>query len=345
MATPKMNYNYSGSIRPRPKNKEGFGGTELHPYLPDGDLIEAVNLAIDLDRPLLLEGDPGCGKTCLAEALAYELSQNNQVDAWPFYRWDVKSSTRGKDGLYTFDAVGRLRDAQMLGANLEQLAEFLDEEDLAQLKLRFKDKRKYLEFGALGLAIQETKQRAIVLIDEVDKADSDFSNDLLLELDRFQFKVPEISVQETYPKNPKTAAKPIVILTSNREKPLPAPFLRRCIYFYVEFPKGDRLLEIVTQRFGKIPKNREELVAEAIAHIGEVRELLKSKPGGRPPGTSEFLDFLAALLRRKDPQQALMDLKNLSARSPLLGILLKTEGAQELYQKTYSAGKNSDNRR
>jgi MoxR-like ATPase len=327
MATSKLDYTYTGEILPQ--GRESFEGTEIYPYLPDDDLVEAVNLAIALERPLLLEGDPGCGKTCLAEALVYELGQKNG-GSWPYYRWDVKSATRGKDGLYTFDAVGRLRDAQMLGANLERLGEFLDKDDLAGLKKRLKDRREYREFGALGKAINETSRRAVVLIDEVDKADSDFANDLLLELDRFRFSIPEIGENEVYPKNPKTAKKPIVILTSNREKPLPAPFLRRCIYFYVEFPKGDRLYDIVQQRFRKIPKNKEELIRLAITEVESMRELLEKRPGSRPPGTSEFLDFLKALLKRKDVKA---DLENLAERLPLLGILLKTEADQKLYRQ------------
>jgi MoxR-like ATPase len=327
MATSKLTY--TGKILPQDSNGESFEGTTIYPYLPDDDLVEAVNLAIALERPLLLEGDPGCGKTCLAEALVYELGKNN-AGSWPYYRWDVKSATRGKDGLYTFDAVGRLRDAQMLGANLDGLGRFLDEDDLAGLKKRLKDKREYLEFGALGKAIKEVDRRAVVLIDEVDKADSDFANDLLLELDDFKFSIPEIGENEVYPKNPKTAKKPIVILTSNREKPLPAPFLRRCIYFYVEFPKGDRLYDIVQQRFRKIPKNKEELIRLAITEVESMRELLEKRPGSRPPGTSEFLDFLKALLKRKDVKA---DLENLAERLPLLGILLKTEADQKLYRQ------------
>jgi MoxR-like ATPase len=330
MATSKMNYTYTGNVPPPAENQAGAAGGKLYPYLPDKDLIEAVNLAIDLDRPLLLEGDPGCGKTCLAEALAYELGKTNKHQPWPYYRWDVKSSSRGKDGLYTFDAVGRLRDAQMLGANLTQLGEFLDEKDLAGLKTRLKNKRKYLDFGALGKAIKEVDRRAIVLIDEVDKADSDFANDLLLEFDRFTFKIPEINETESYPEDPQKAKKPIVILTSNREKPLPAPFLRRCIYFYVQFPQGDRLYDIVQRRFGKIPKNQEALIRLAIDKVELMRELLSGRPGSRPPGTSEFLDFLAALLKRKNGKA---DLETLADRPPLLGILLKTEADQKLYRQ------------
>lgn len=332
MQSQAFDYTYTGQVLPE-VSESGSRRQKRYPYLPDGDLIEAVNLSISLERPLLLEGDPGCGKTCLAEALVYELSEKNQTDL-PFYRWDVKSSTRGKDGLYTYDAVGRLRDAQMLGANLSELEKFLDPTEREQLKARLKDKRKYLEFGALGKAIREPEKRAVVLIDEVDKADSDFANDLLLELDRFEFTVAEINDQERYPEHPDTAPKPIIILTSNREKPLPAPFLRRCLYFYVSFPSGDRLRNIVEKRFGGIPKDREKLVEQAITHIENVRTLLHDQPGSRPPGTSEFLDFLTALWNR-EPKQAKEVLETLANRLPLLGILLKTQADQELYRRKF----------
>ncbi len=330
----ELDYSYTGTIFPELPKLESRG-QKRYPYLPEQDLVEAVNLSIALERPLLLEGDPGCGKTCLAEALADELSKKNQIEI-PFYRWDVKSSTRGRDGLYVFDAVGRLRDAQMLGANLSELEKFLDKEDAETLKARLKNKKEYIEFGALGKAIQEESKRAIVLIDEVDKADSDFANDLLLELDRFEFTVPELNNQ-SYPEKPETAPKPIVILTSNREKPLPAPFLRRCLYFYVSFPSGDRLREIIAKRFGEIPKNRADLVTKAISQIEEIRTLLADQPGSRPPGTSEFLDFLTALWK-KEPSQAKADLENLAERSPLLGILLKTQTDQELYRRKSGKG-------
>lgn len=329
----ELNYTYTGTIlpeAPKPRSR----GQKRYPYLPEPDLVEAVNLSIALERPLLLEGDPGCGKTCLAEALVYELSKKNNTEV-PFYRWDVKSSTRGKDGLYTYDAVGRLRDAQMLGANLSELERFLNPKDSQDLKERLQDKTKYREFGELGKAIIEPKKRAVVLIDEVDKADSDFANDLLLELDRFEFTVRETG--EKYPEDPQTAPKPIIILTSNREKPLPAPFLRRCLYFYVPFPNGDRLRQIVEKRFGGIPKNRAELVTQVITHIEDVRTLLKDQPGSRPPGTSEFLDFLTALWK-KDPKQAKEDLEDLAKRLPLLGILLKTQTDQELYRRKFGKG-------
>jgi MoxR-like ATPase len=325
MSNMNSTYTYTG------KTQSKQAGTP--PYLPSDDLIEVVNLAIGLNRPLLLEGDPGCGKTCLAEAVAQELKLD-------LHRWDVKSASRARDGLYTYDAVGRLRDAQMLGANLSELEKFLDPKESAELKQRLKDKRQYVEFGAFGNAIiesEKTKKPAIVLIDEVDKADSDFANDLLLELDKFEFGIPEIGEEARYPKNPATAVKPIVILTSNREKPLPAPFLRRCLYFYVGFPDEKRLRDIIKARFKKIEKPRESFVQQSIEHIEAVRKFLQDKPGSRPPGTSEFLDLLMALWER-EPDMAMQELANLGDRLPLLGILLKSQSDQMAYQKQFRRG-------
>jgi MoxR-like ATPase len=335
--SPSYTYTYTGKVLPPPKSLSASTGQPLYPYLPSADLVEAVNLAIALQRPLLLEGDPGCGKTCLAEALVYELSQINNTPM-PFYPWYVKSASRGREGLYTYDALGRLRDAQMLGGNLTQLEQFLNPDDLAQVKERLMKPDKYIEFGPLGHAIREPEKRAVVLIDEVDKADSDFANDLLLELDRYQFTLPEINDAQGYSAPPDRA--PIIILTSNRERPLPAPFLRRCLYFYVEFPQDDRLREIVTQRFVKIPPGREALVTAMIQHIEQIRTALQDQPGSRPPGTSEFLDCLTALWA-KPKAEAVKDLANLGERLPLLGLLLKTEADQALYKRKLGQAKGN----
>jgi MoxR-like ATPase len=321
---PMSNPIYTGKKHP--------GKSGIAPYLPSDDLIEAVNLAIALNRPLLLEGDPGCGKTCLAEAVAAELGLK-------LHRWDVKSASRAKDGLYTYDAVGRLRDAQMLGANLSAIENFLQAGETKKLKTRLKNEsgEEYVKFGAFGNAINEsaaTGKRSIILIDEVDKADGDFCNDLLLELDKYEFTVTEIGEEAQYPKGGKSQTKPIVILTSNREKPLPAPFLRRCLYFYVEFPTGDRLEEIIAARFKSIPQQREAFVRQAIEHIEAVRKLMQDQPGGRPPGTSEFLDLLLALWEL-EPKAAISKLQNLSGDLPLLGTLLKSQPDQGLHQKKF----------
>lgn len=207
---------YQGRKQPSPEECERYG---LQPYLPSEPLIEAVNLTIFLKkRPLLLKGDPGCGKTRLAQAVAYELGL-------PYEPWYIQSTTKARDGLYTYDAVGRLHDAQ--------LARF-DEEQRSKVK----NSSEYIEMGPLGRAFQNS-QRTVVLIDEIDKADIDFPNDLLMELDQGWFDVEETR-ERVWAKT-----KPIVLTTSNNEKDLPDAFLRRCLFYYMEFPPRDRLIEII----------------------------------------------------------------------------------------------------
>lgn len=249
------------------------------PYLPDDDLIEAVNLSIDLNMPLLLEGEPGCGKTRLAGAIAYEFTQKylekkkgkpDQTSWWPYYLWNVKSIGRARDGLYDFDAVLRLRDAQIFGTDPKRMEEYLGPKESEAIKNRLLDKTKYVNYGPLGNAFLEETYRPVVLIDEIDKADSDFPNDLLFELDRFGFEVPEAGI-------PFRAAqqKPIILITSNRERPLPEAFLRRCLYFWLEFPKRERLAEVINRRFGERLTGKAELVEQAITKFMDLRSLLE----------------------------------------------------------------------
>ncbi|NET53049.1 MAG: MoxR family ATPase, partial [Merismopedia sp. SIO2A8] len=244
-----------------------------------------------------------------------------------------KSTTRARDGLYTYDAVARLRDAQLVGA--ERLQEYLNQLEVQKLTKRLKERTEYREFGALGHALQHTDCRPIILIDEIDKADSDFPNDLLLELEELRFEIPE--TEEKIPAVDQTPLKPIIIITSNCEKPLPEPFLRRCLYFFVEFPDEDLLLQIIDKRF-RLTLEQDQLVAKAVDRFYEIRDLLKEQPGNRPPGTSEFLEFLAALLNKSHHSlaQAQKDLENLANRKPLLGTLLKTQRDQRLYQEAFS---------
>ncbi|GJD22368.1 hypothetical protein RIVM261_073240 [Rivularia sp. IAM M-261] len=307
-------------------------GRVYYPYIPSDDLKEAVNLAIALKRPLLLEGEPGCGKTGLAEAVVREFTHEylrNEKDedgkqkSWPYYIWDIKSTTRARDGLYRFDTVARLRDAQLMGTNPQQIEEFLGKGETDELRIRLKDKTKYLELGPLGEALKASKGQnypPILLIDEIDKADSDFANDLLFELEKFSFKIPETKEEFSAPAN----NKPIIFITSNREKPLPEPFLRRCIYFYVEFPQEKILKKIINKRFSKLEEEQEALVQEAIKFFYEIRKQLKNNPGSRPPGTSELIDFIDAI---KDKRAS--DSANLFKRLPLLGILVKTKQEQD----------------
>lgn len=365
MTQSKNKYYYSGgqdaqdkedpSLQPDAKSYDPQGRL-YEPYLPDDDLREAVNLAICLNRPLLLEGEPGCGKTRLAGAIAYEFTQKYLKDKkgtpiknekgeplwWPYYIWDVKSYGRARDGLYRFDAVARLRDAQLAGS-LSQWIENSDLEEDEAMKLceerkqmfdRLINKEKYIDFGPLGEALKSNNAeirsklpiRPIVLIDEIDKADSDFPNDLLGELDRMRFKVEETGHE--YPTNPETP-KPIIIITSNRERPLPEPFLRRCLYFYVEFPDDKQLQVIISRRFGS--EFNQDLATSAIEKVKDIRKTLEGQPGSKLPGTSEILEFLEALTKySKEPQQVI---ETLETQLPFLGILVKTQRDQKIYRK------------
>jgi MoxR-like ATPase len=327
-------------------------GNIYYPYLPSPDLVKAVNLAIALERPLLLEGEPGCGKTCLAGAIAYEFTQQNfkeqkdekgQPKWWPFYTWTIKSTSRARDGLYTFDAVARLRDAQLIasvGGDFERLKACYDEKEIEQLEVQLKDpkRRGYREFGRLGTALMSEMPKdqewkldypPVVLIDEIDKADSDFANDLLLEIEEWRFEIPETGEKIGPPKH-----KPIVLITSNREKPLPEPFLRRCLYFFVPFPE-ERLREIIERRFGSLTQEKQEVVNLAIQRFSEIQALLENQPGERSPGVSEFLLFLAALLDYPTVENAINDLQQLADQLPLLGILLKNRDVQDLYRREF----------
>jgi MoxR-like ATPase len=303
-------------------------------YIPSDELVKVVNLAIALKLPILLEGEPGSGKTKLASALVYQLTQNNlrsedpsktTTEWWPFYTWTVKSYSRARDGLYTFDAIARLRDAQLIGSALRDT---LTPDEIA----RIKDPNTYLKLGALGNALkredQHKEKRAVVLIDEIDKADNDFANDLLLELDEFRFDIPETKESIAAPPEP-----PIIILTSNREKPLPDAFLRRCLYFSIDFPKADALSDIVKARSAtKLTRPSQKLLTKAIETFELVRGAMSSQPGARPPGTSEFLRFWEALCQKK-VAEATTILDNLPDHIPMLGLLLKTKSDQELYIK------------
>lgn len=345
-----MDYSYSGDEQYQPPS-EGLRdpeGREYFPYLPEPGLKKALNLAIALQRPLLLEGEPGCGKTRIAAALAYELACKNfgtqPVNSkktkgskqpkqwWNFYIWNITSTSRAQDGLYTFDAVGRLRDAQLIGSDPQRLRTYLGAKETEDLESRLTDKTKYLDFGALGEALQEQTYRPIVLIDEVDKADSDFPNDLLLQLDELRFTISETGT----PIGPPEDNKPIILITSNREKPLPEPFLRRCLYYYVPFPEEEKLRDIIEARFGLLAAQKEELVDLALKKFDGIHRLLEKQPGSRPPGTSELLEFLTALIQEnKTIEEAIAELENLAEELPLLGTLVKTKADQDLYVKTY----------
>ncbi|MGC1308133.1 MAG: MoxR family ATPase [Phormidesmis sp.] len=283
---------YTGKRQPEVGDTD-TAGRSLYPYLPNEDLIEAVNLAIQLGRPLLLKGEPGCGKTRLAYDVAFELGL-------PFEPWYIKSTSRARDGLYTYDTIGRLRDAQLASGSM------LEPKDLD----RIKDPATYVEWGAIGRAFQK-EQPTVILIDEIDKADIDFPNDLLLELDESRFVVEETGKTIT------AKRKPIVLITSNDEKALPSAFLRRCLFHYVEFPSDERLSDIV-QRF--FPEASPRLIQKAIARFSALRQEMNKDKANKKVSTSELIDWFNIL--RRHPEDEV--LAKLEGKLPYPGLLLKS---------------------
>jgi MoxR-like ATPase len=285
---------YTGRVQPK-QGERDTNGQPLYPYLPDEGLVEAVNLAIYLNRPLLIKGEPGCGKTRLARAVAYELGL-------PYEAWHVKSTSRARDGLYTYDNVGRLRDAQLAGAGR------LKYQDNA----RIDDPTSYVQWGPLGRAFRN-EQRSVVLIDEIDKADIDFPNDLLLELDEQRFIVEETG-QEVQARRP-----PIVFITSNDEKDLPDAFLRRCLFHYVKFPDEARLADIVKVHF---PETSKKLIGLVVQRFLELRKEMYEDKGdvGKKVSTSELIDWFSILHHYSQDEI----LAKLDGKLPYPSILLKS---------------------
>ena len=269
-----------------------FEGTE--DYVATGDLKVAVNAAIALERPLLIKGEPGTGKT----VLAYEVAK--ALDA-PLLTWHIKSTTKAHQGLYEYDAVTRLRDSQ-LG----------DE--------RVKDVRNYIKKGKLWEAFEAPK-RPVLLIDEIDKADIEFPNDLLQELDRMEFFVYETN--ETI----KAAVRPVIIITSNNEKELPDAFLRRCFFHYIRFPDDDTMKQIVEVHF---PGIKQKLVSEALRIFYDIRKVPGIK---KKPSTSELLDWLKLLMVEDIDESVLRERDPTKLIPPLHGALLKNEQDVHLFER------------
>jgi MoxR-like ATPase len=287
------------------ENNPQFINVFAEPYLPSQKLVEAVNIAITLGRPLLLQGDPGCGKTRLAYAVAYELGL-------PIEECYIKSTSRAQDLLYTYDAVARLYDAQ-LGSQGPK-------DDQGNSLSR--DIRNYIHLGPLGRAIVRSTlgRRSVVLIDEIDKADLDFPNDLLLELDRLTFQVAEFEEMRFSTPEDQPELRPIVIITHNEEKALPTAFLRRCIYFYLEIPQDVSLLQRILAIHGVID---EKFSGKAIFTLERLNKAGLSKK----IGISELLDWVEYAQSKKTNLDELEKL-------PYLGALVKQQVDQERSIKT-----------
>ena len=269
-----------------------FKGTER--YVATDDLRMAVNAAVTLERPLLIKGEPGTGKTMLAEEVALGLGKR-------LIQWHIKSTTKAQQGLYEYDAVSRLRDSQLGDKKVNDIAN-------------------YIKRGKLWEAFDSDEQ-VVLLIDEVDKADIEFPNDLLVELDRMEFFVYETG--ETI----KAKQRPIIIITSNNEKELPDAFLRRCFFHFINFPDRNTMREIVGVHYPDIANN---LVQEAMEVFFDVRSIpgLKKKPS-----TSELIDWLKLLMADDIPDEILKNRDHSKAIPPLYGALLKNEQDVHLLER------------
>lgn len=269
-----------------------FKGTEN--YIASHELQLAVNAAITLEKPLLIKGEPGTGKTMLAEELAKSIDAN-------LIQWHIKSTTKAQQGLYEYDAVSRLRDSQLGDEKVHDIGN-------------------YIIKGKLWQAFDATK-RTILLIDEIDKADIEFPNDLLLELDKMEFFVYE--TQQLV----KAKQRPIVIITSNNEKELPDAFLRRCFFHYIQFPDVEEMRQIVDVHFPDIKK---QLLNQALQSFFDLRDV----PGLRKkPSTSELIDWLKLLVAEDISPEALQNKDGKQSIPPLYGALLKNEQDIHLFEK------------
>ncbi len=255
-----------------------FTGTDT--YLVTPELRDAVNVACALERPLLIRGEPGTGKTVLAEAIAENLAK-------PLLTWHIKSTTKAQDGLYVYDTVQRLNDSRF------------GDRDVSDI-------RQYIKLGPLGQALR-SEERVVLLIDEIDKADMEFPNDLLHELDRMSFAITETGERVT------AQQRPIVVITSNNEKELPDAFLRRCVFHYISFPDKQTMTDIVRVHH---PKIEEELLRQVLLRFYWLRDLPEIR---KRPSTSELIDWIAAL------QRGGILPETIEKELPFLGVLLKRE--------------------
>jgi MoxR-like ATPase len=273
---------------------QSFTYTGTSDYIAAPDLMQTVNVAVQLSRPLLIKGEPGTGKTMLAQSIARGLDM-------PLLIWNVKSTTKAQDGLYVYDTVQRLYDGQFGDSDVSDIAQ-------------------YIKLGKLGEAFA-AEERVVLLIDEIDKADLEFPNDLLWELDQMEFHIPE--TRETV----KARQRPIVLVTSNAEKELPDAFLRRCVFHYIEFPDEAMMERIVRVHVPDLDKRLLDLAAQSFYWLRDLPGLQKK------PSTSELIDWVQALERGG------VDPKDIAARLPFMGVLLKKDHDVDVAQRALASGR------
>jgi len=273
---------------------QSFSYVGTSDYIAAPDLMQTVNVAVQLRRPLLIKGEPGTGKTMLAQSIAKGLET-------PLLIWNVKSTTRAQDGLYVYDTVQRLYDGQFGDRDVSDIAQ-------------------YIKPGKLGEAFS-SEERVVLLIDEIDKADLEFPNDLLWELDQMEFHIPE--THETV----KARQRPIVLITSNAEKELPDAFLRRCVFHYIEFPDEEMMERIVRVHVPGLDRRLLDLAMQSFYWLRDLPGLQKK------PSTSELIDWVQALERGGvDPQE-------IGARLPFMGVLLKKDHDVDVTQRALASGR------
>ncbi|MCB9233174.1 MAG: MoxR family ATPase [Bacteroidia bacterium] len=334
---------YTGEIL---KNgiKDKKGQFIYYPYVASNEIIDAVNLALLLNRPLLIKGEPGTGKSRLAESVALEFGHSSGNG---YYEWFIKSSSRAMEGIYTFDNLARLRDAQIPHKG---------DQNPGADQNNVRDLFKYIEYGPLGRGFMgrskpleddlkedtpaekrglKMEKPPVVLIDEIDKADIDFPNDLLNELEKSEFQIRELQSRTM-----KAINRPLVIITSNDEKPLPPAFLRRCVFHYINFPAEKDLLDIVKLNY----ENIDPLVKEVTKRFLEIRdEFQAQRLPGKKPSTSELLDWVKVLNSKKDSVQDLME--KIKDKNLILypGVLLKDRESKLHWARKKEEAANRNN--
>lgn len=310
----KLSLTYTGKIQPKSDLYYEPIQQKIYPYDAGDELIEVVNLAIELGMPLLLEGEPGCGKSRLAHALVYEFNYRQENNPIKYYEWIVQSTSKAEDSLYQYDYIGRLQAAQISGI----LSQKGTEESSSEQKNPATSKD-WVDLQPLGKAFeqsQDKQEQSVVLIDEIDKADRDFPNDLLLAIESRRFFIKETG--ELIQANDQ--AFPLIIITSNQEKNLPNAFLRRCIYHYIELPNQERLRKILTERFTDA---EQEVIIKAVDRFLEVRtsqDETKSE-GEKKVSTSELIAWFKSLLKYK-PEEIIAKLNE--DKLPHASVLLKS---------------------